>query len=132
MRKRTRKTKKRYKREVICIFGLIVGLVLGIVISPKGVSKKEFFKVSQQLDYSKGKIIDLNRDIDNLNDEISKLRQKEKSAKIWFELDDSMKQKIKEYVQQSESKENENENENVGTDKLENDKAVDPESGMEG
>ncbi|WP_270941036.1 hypothetical protein [Romboutsia lituseburensis] len=130
MRKRTRKTKKRYKREVICIFGLIVGLVLGIVISPKGVSKKEFFKVSQQLDYSKGKIIDLNRDIDNLNDEISKLRQKEKSAKIWFELDDSMKQKIKEYVQQSESKENENEN--VGTDKLENDKAVDEEPGMEG
>lgn len=128
MRKRTRKTKKRYKREVICIFGLIVGLVLGIVISPKGVSKKEFFKVSQQLDYSKGKIIDLNRDIDNLNDEISKLRQKEKSAKIWFELDDSMKQKIKEYVQQSESKENEN----VGTDKLENDKAVDEEPGMEG
>ncbi|MPN50390.1 hypothetical protein SDC9_198016 [bioreactor metagenome] len=41
-----------------------------------------------------------------------------------------MKQKIKEYVQQSESKENENEN--VGTDKLENDKAVDEEPGMEG
>lgn len=128
MRKRTRKTKKRYKREVICIFGLIVGLVLGIVVSPKGVNKKEFFKVSQELDYSKGKIIDLNRDIENLNDEISKLRQKEKSAKIWFELDDSMKQKIKEHVQQSEAKENEN----TGTDKLENDKAVDDESGMEG
>lgn len=128
MRKRTRKTKKRYKREVICIFGLIVGLVLGIVVSPKGINKKEFFKVSQELDYSKGKIIDLNRDIENLNDEISKLRQKEKSAKIWFELDDSMKQKIKEYVQQSEAKENEN----VGTDKQENDKAVDHESGMEG
>lgn len=128
MRKRTRKAKKRYKREVICIFGLIVGLVLGIVVSPKGVSKKDFFKVSQELDYSKGKIIDLNRDIENLNDEISKLRQKEKSAKIWFELDDSMKQKIKEYVQQSEAKENEN----VGTDKLENDKVVDEEPGMEG
>lgn len=128
MRKRTRKTKKRYKREVICIFGLIVGLVLGIVVSPKGVSKKDFFKVSQELDYSKGKIIDLNRDIENLNDELSKLRQKEKSAKIWFELDDSMKQKIKEHVQQSEAKENEN----VGTDKLENDKAADNESSMEG
>lgn len=128
MRKRTRKTKKRYKREVICIFGLIVGLVLGIVVSPKGVSRKDFFKVSKELDYSKGKIIDLNRDIENLNDELSKLRQKEKSAKIWFELDDSMKQKIKEHVQQSEAKENEN----VGTDNLENDKAVDNESGMEG
>ncbi|MCR8743896.1 hypothetical protein [Romboutsia lituseburensis] len=128
MKRRKSKTKKRYKREVIYIFGLIVGLVLGIVISPKGVSKKDFFKVSQELDYSKSKIIDLNRDIDNLNDEISQLRQKEKSAKIWFELDDSMKQKIKEYVQQSES----NENENVGNDKLENDKVVDEKSSTEG
>lgn len=128
MKKRTNKSKKRYKREVVCIFGIIVGLVIGIVISPKGINKKDFVKVSQELDYSKSKIIDLNRDIDNLNDEISKLRQKEKSAKIWFELDDSMKQKIKEYVQQSESKENEN----VANDKLENDKAVDEESSTEG